>query len=165
MNNDTGEANRLRTEARKMNGLMNKTTCVRLAWSDNDYAPMLEHQLDADLRDDLAQIFPNAAGPLAGIEAATFGDLLFHPQPSTPALRLVKEFAKRLNENAWLAYPEDVATVLYYAAIVAAELRAHTAITDLPREEVLKGYRWSRDLAWIPAKLRQLFDEALADAK
>ena len=152
----------MRAEARSLDGLMDEATLVRQAWANNDYAPMIEHQLDAELVDDLVRIFPNATETLAGIGALTFGDLLSHPAPSVPALRLVKEFAKQLGKNAWLAYPEPVANVLYFAAIAAAECQAQANITELPRPEVLKGYRWARAQVWTPAGLKGLFENALA---
>jgi hypothetical protein len=153
----------LQAEARGMDRIMDQTTRVRQAWKDADYGPIIEHQLDADLFDDLVRLFPNAAETLGGSGVSTFGELLFHPQPAEPALRLVKEFAKQLGENAWLAYPEEVANVLYYAAIAAAECHARTALTGLPREETLKGYRWAWARTWLPARLKELFAEALAE--
>lgn len=156
------ETEQLQVKARNMDRLMDQTTRVRQAWQDNDFGPIIEHQLDADLFDDLVRLFPNAAETLGGGSAATFGELFFRPQPAVPALRLVKDFAKQLGENAWLAYPEEVANVLYYAAIAAAECHAQVAITQLPRDEVLKGYRWAQARPWIPERLRDLFEGALA---
>ena len=153
----------MRVKDRHLDGLMDDTSCARRAWTNRDYGPIIEHQLDADLPDDLLRLFPNAVETLAGLDVSTFGELLFHPAPSVPALRLIKEFAKQLGENAWLAYPEDVANILYYAAIAAAECHAQEAITQLPREEVLKGYRWAQARPWIPERLRDLFESALAN--
>lgn len=162
MNNPAQETNSLNMEARKMNGFMNETTDMRFAWTEADYLPMLEHQLDARLMDDLVRIYPKAVKILKEHTTSTFGDLIFCPTPSIPVLRKVKDFAKQLYENANLAYPEDVAIFLYYSVIVAAELHARTAISELPRTEVLRGYRWSRDRLWAPPKLKSLFEEALA---
>ena len=162
MNPTPLEMEQMRTEARRLDGLMDDTTCARQAWTIRDYGPIIDHQLDADLSDDLLRLFPNAAETLAGLGVSTFGELLFHPTPSVPALHLVKEFAKQLGGNAWLAYPEEVANVLYFAAIAAADCHAHAAITKLPREEVLKGYRWASTRVWILARLKDLFEDALA---
>ena len=162
MDNNQWEAERIHAEARNMDRIVNTTTRLSQTWTDNDYGPMIEHQLAANLSDDLVRIFPNATDVLKGIESTTFGQLLFQAHPPVPALLLIKEFAKQLGENAWLAFPEEVANVLYYASIAAAELHAHATITQLPREEVIKGYRWSQAQAWIPTRLKELFENILS---
>lgn len=150
-------------EARILGGLLNKTTYVRLVWSEDDYGPMLRHQLDARLADDLRVSFPDEADTIAEAGGLTFGELLLHPRPPVGALRLVKTFAKRLNRQAHSAYPEDVATALYFASIAAARLHARVAITSLPRDALHKGWRWAAERAWIPDELKRLFARALEE--
>lgn len=157
-----GGHQKLKAEARKLNGLMIETTHESVTWTDQDYGPMIEHQMNAPLANDLAQLIPDAGDTLAETPIRTLKELFSHPHPPASILRLVKEFAKQLRRNARFAYPEHVATVLYYASIAAAESRSHTAITNLPRQEIRKGYAWSRDQSWIPPELRRLFEEALA---
>lgn len=150
---------RRQTEARILVNLMDETTSSHSAWRDGDYGAILLHQLNAAVVSDLTQLFPDVH--LDQLYDRSFRDLLLHPDPPIEALRLVKEFAKQLNHRAQLAYPQDVATVLYFASIAAAELRTGTVITELPRPEVLSGYRWAAHRPWISADIKGLFDEAV----
>lgn len=125
---------------------------------------MLRHQLDASLHEDLSLVFRSARAALADVSIRTFGELLHHPAPPVEALRMVKDFAKQLHSQARHAYPEDVATVLYFASIAAAALRAGAAISNLPASKRHEGYAWARSRTWLPTELKPLFDEALKKA-
>jgi len=153
---------KLKTEARILKGLMDETTHERVTWTDRDFGPMIEHQMKAPLAGDLGQLLPDINDTLSETPIRTFRELLCHPHPPASVLRLVKDFAKQLLRSSQYAYPEQVATVLYYASIAAAETRIQTKITNLPRSEIHKGYAWSRAQSWIPEDLRRLFEEALA---
>ncbi len=150
---------RRQTEARILGNLMDETTSARTSWRDSDYGAILVHQLNAALVSDLTQLLPDVRN--SQLPDRSFRELLLSPDPSLEALRLVKDFAKQLSRRAQLAYPEDVATVLYYASIAVAELRTRTVITELPRRDVLNGYRWAADRPWMPADIKGLFDEAV----
>ncbi len=141
---------------------MEETTHERVTWADRDYGPMIEHQMNAPLAGDLGQLIPDIRDTLAETPVRTFRELLLHPHPPASVLRLVKDFAKQLCRSPQYAYPEQVATVLYYATLAAAETRIHIAITNLPRSEIRRGYTWAHNRPWIPPDLSRLFEEALA---
>lgn len=153
----------LETEGGALGRLLQETSHTHSMWSGPDYGPILQHQLNAPLGADLAQLLAHTEETLSGLSIHTFGELLLHPNPSVPALRLVKEFAKQLSENARFAYPRPVATMLYYASICAAWLRTRTRITTLSDSEIRKGLQWALKQAWLPASLKPLFVECAHD--
>lgn len=154
----------LHKDVRSLGQILDETSSSESTWSVQDYGAILQHQLDAPLGADLAHFFVHSKETLSGIPIRTFGELLLHPHPPLPALQLVKDFAKQLIQNAQLAYPRPVATILYYASIAAARTRTATWISELPQKELMKGLRWARKQVWVSAKLRPLFEEAMAAA-
>jgi hypothetical protein len=131
------------------------------AWREDEFGELFEHQLAAGLREDLGLFFDNVEGALAGSGVITFGDLLGAEQPPVSLLRMVRQFAKKLAGQP-SQYPGDVALALYYAAIAAAQARAGASISSMSRAELQRGYAWAGRLAWMPERLRPLFEEASA---
>src|SRR5205823_4989142 len=97
-----------------------------------------------------------AAGPADGKAPPlnSFGDLLSHPRPPLELLELTKEFAKTSDTRASSPLPPEVATVLYYAAIVAARLRHGAGITGLGARDLRDGIAWALRQPWLDGRVR-----------
>ena len=157
-----------------------KTASVRLSrlmgdepaapeWSEKDLEAILRHQLSVPLERDLGREFVSLDSRLSdlsypeqfrGLSRMTFGELLLHPRPPEEALQLVKRFAKARKSDPIPLLPGEVATAIYYAAVVAAELRLNRSISTLRREELRAGVQWAISQGWIVDPLRSLFVEA-----
>jgi hypothetical protein len=119
-------------------------------WSEGDNAAMIHHLLDS----------PIPGNPNSSATASTFGRLLASHNPDVDQLRRVKEFAKSCRTNPQSGLPEDIATVLYYAAIAAARLRCGHAISQLSVVELRDGIKWALTRDWLPDPLKHLFQDA-----
>ena len=139
----------------------------RGGWAPHELADVLRHQLRAPLLFDqgaMAAMAAAAAGggaPAAGeAPPGSFEDLFRHPRPPLPLLRLTKDFAKAADRPSDGPIPAEVATVLYYAAIVAALLRHGERISQLRDDELSAGVTWALEQPWLDGALRTLFVEA-----
>jgi hypothetical protein len=147
-------------------------------WRPDELGQILKHQLEAPLLFDLGTSHDPATGgparaaradedaPVAadpgGTEVSNFGELFLHARPPLPLLRLTKRFAKTSDRRQTNPLPEEVATVLYYAAIVAALLRHGQRISRVSESTLREGVDWVLQQPWLSAALRGLFDEAHA---
>jgi hypothetical protein len=113
---------------------------------------VLRHQLGAALREDLGRFAPASADPTP----ATFGELLHHPDPPLELLEGVRRFAKAQRDQVGSALPEEVAAVLYYAAIVAARLRCRQRLSHLDDDALAAGLRWALGQPWLDDPTRTL---------
>lgn len=134
-------------------------------WSADDMAAILRHQLTAPLRADLAATNPRAGKTLdivsrIGPPPATFGELFSHPRPPLELLELAKDFGKALRKDASCGVPAGVATVIYYASIVVAQLRWGRRISDLDDAALRRGVDWALAQPWLDAASRDIFKEA-----
>jgi hypothetical protein len=132
-------------------------------WSASDLAAILRHQLKAPLRADLSSTNPDAGKTLDTVSAATpapatFGELFAHPHPPLELLELAKEFGKALRRDPAGGVPAEVATVIYYASIVAARLRCGRQISDLDEATLRRGIQWALARPWLDAAIRALFE-------
>lgn len=127
-------------------------------WLPVEFDAVLRHQLDAPLRTAGRQP-PESATSAADIR--TFRELFQHPQPPLGLLKQTKDFAKAHREHTNSPLPHDVATVLYYASIVAARVRLGERITSLDDAALRQGIAWGVALPWLDEGLRALFDEGL----
>jgi hypothetical protein len=128
-----------------------------LSWSDEDLAAILRHELQIRLQVELG---PRVEGVCASELQQTFGELLTSALPSLPLLRASKEFAKANRSDPQAFLPGEVATVLYYAAIVAARLRWRARISQLSLADLLGGIDWTLARPWLAPSLSPLFAEA-----
>jgi hypothetical protein len=137
-------------------------------WGPDDLGEILRHQLAAPILfgPDPAADRPTGAGPGGAGKApvpplSNFGDLLTHPAPPLELLRLTKEFAKASDTRPQCPLPKEVATALYYAAILAALLRHGQRITELSDRSLRSGAEWGLRQPWLPAQLRPLYQLGL----
>jgi hypothetical protein len=126
-------------------------------WSDDDLAAILRHQLQLPLQGELA---PSIEGASAADLRQTFGELLTSALPCLPLLRAAKEFAKANRSDPDALLPGEVATVLYYAAILSARLRWRARISELGPPDLLGGIDWALSRPWLAPPLANLFREA-----
>jgi len=159
---DPDDTDTIKEQATVMQRLLDATTVTNATWTNRDMGSILAHQLGAPLIKDLVRVLPDAESALTAMDDTprTFGELLQHRHPPVDILRMVKDFAKQLHKMAHNAYPEQVATLLYYAAIATAQVRTNTCITDLPPQSLHKGYAWALTQTWLTPDLRTLFEEA-----
>ena len=130
-------------------------------WCAADLAAILRHQFDAPLAGDLAQLDEAAASFVAArcsdvaAPVRTFGDLLHHPSPPIKLLELTKRFAQAML-SADRAVPKEVATVLYFASIVAARTRCRRRITSMSDRDLRDRLRRLVGQPWLDARTRLL---------
>jgi len=147
--------------AGSLGSLLDASESTGAGWTAADYGSLLEHQLAARLSDDLSRFFTDVPAAIAGIENHTFRELLGTPCPSLPALKMVRHFAKQLITGNDGTYPDEVARVLYFASIAAAQVHGGERITKLEPVQLREGYAWARYQPWLTVDLRALFDKAL----
>jgi hypothetical protein len=139
-------------------------------WRPSELGEILKHQLEAPLVFDLGTVdgplsddpSPAAVDSADASRVSSFGELFLHPRPPLPLLRLTKRFAKTSDRRRANPVPEEVATVLYYAAIVAALLRHGERISRVSDSTLREGVDWVLEQEWVGGPLRRLFDEARA---
>ncbi len=131
-----------------------------------DPAVILRHQLQAPLTEELSS---SIAGMRIQLELEPaylkFEDLFHNPHPPIEVLTRAKDYAKACRSNPELLPPE-VATVLYYAALVAARVHLNATITQLSETEYREGVRVGdcAALGWM-RRTKGLFREGLEKAK
>jgi hypothetical protein len=129
-------------------------------------AAILKHQLSAPLEPDLGAVERPDHGERWEHETptptwpATFGELMHHPRPPVALLERVKVFAKASKVKATGPLPPQVATILYFASIVVAQLRCDARITGLDDDAILKGTQWALAQSWLDQPTRAIFEEA-----
>jgi len=97
-----------------------------------------------------------------GLLIQSLGDLLRHPHPPVELLEATKAFARAHRQAACKAMPSEVATVLYYASIVAARVGGGERISGLDDDQLRRGLLWVLDQTWINDATRQLIQDGLA---
>ncbi|MBI2929410.1 MAG: hypothetical protein HYY24_27405 [Verrucomicrobia bacterium] len=134
-------------------------------WQPEELDAILRHQLAAPL-DWEATRAPRELAPAsatacpAAATINTLDDLFHHPCPPVELLRLAKDFAKANREHPSGALPPAVATVVYFASIVAARARLGARITSLDDDAVRAGCEWVLAQSWVDGRTRELFGAA-----
>jgi hypothetical protein len=128
-----------------------------LCWSADDLKSILQHELQLPLQAELGSKIDGASSDEL---QQSFGDLLSSPLPPLPLLRAVKEFAKANRNDPKALIPGELATMLYYAAILAARLRWRAKISELTVTDLLGGVDWALSRRWLASSLAPLFHEA-----
>ena len=155
------------SKTRSLAGLMKLSGDEPATWAADELAAVLRHQLAAPLEYDLRTLAPGgektitemSAKVSSGPRPRNFGDLIRNPSPPLDLLRLMKDFSRAGRDSGSL--PPEVATVLYYAAIVVALLRHGARITELGDVALRKGVEWSIAQGWTGDELRAVFTESL----
>jgi hypothetical protein len=137
-------------------------------WTSHELGDILEHQLIAPLAPDLETI---EGGPAAmrratddghGPPICTFRDLFSHPNPPEDLLDLVKRFAKQCRRQPESPLPDEIATILYFLAIVVARLRRGRRISGLDDQSLDAGLHWALDQSWLDNVTRAVLQDGLA---
>ena len=119
------------------------------AWSADDRAAALRHQLAAPLLPDLiaAPGAPRRIETLATRPNAphNFAELFTSPSPAPELLAAAKQWARHVRSDPASPLCEGPATVLYFAAIAAALVHHREKITSLSVAELRDGFAWSQD--------------------
>jgi hypothetical protein len=132
-------------------------------WSPEELGVILRHQLAVPLAIDLRDAAEEARSALdsAPVSLMTFADLLHHPAPEVAMLQRIKRFAKARKSNPNGPLPEEVATVIYYAAIAVALKRCQLRITSMDDAALVAGCGWVLLQAWVDDDTKALFRETL----
>lgn len=133
-----------------------------MGWTITDLREILQHQLSAPLRADLARLssaFVHRFDAFAGISNGTLslGDILSAEVPELQQLYLIKDFAKRAIAPDDASLPEEVGAILYYASISCAWLKLNARIHSLNDLALKTGLSWVVQQAWVPPQLQALF--------
>ncbi len=135
-------------------------------WEATDLHAILCHQLDAEVEFDLThfggiakETVTSVAGSRESKGPCTFGRLFTDLNPPLEMLDMTRRFAKRSRTQGPDGMPDEIATVLYYAAIAAARLRHEASISKLDDRSLLDGLDWALDQPWLVASLRGLLAE------
>ena len=136
----------------------------RPLWRPGELSAILKHQLSAPLELDLAFGGPapprhSPAGPGQGPAIESFRDLLHHPNPPIELLESTKEFAKACRARPDAPLPDEIATILYLLAIVAATTRCRRRITKLDDQSLLRKLDWAVGQPWVDESTRALLRE------
>jgi hypothetical protein len=93
---------------------------------------------------------------------SSVGDALSDDRPQLGALQRIKEHAKSLRVAIPPAVPPEVASVLYYAAILAARVSLGMRVSTLDDATLRQGARWCLAQRWLDEPRRALFARAAA---
>jgi hypothetical protein len=150
------------SNSRQLAAVLSLATDEDIAWPADDLGAVLRHQLSAPLEIDAGNMDEAAVLRLVagrrGLLVRSYGELLLHQRPPLPLLRAVKSFAKRCRLARRGALPREVATVLYFAAIVAALSRCGQRISSLSTSALREGVAWVLAQPWVQDPLRGLFE-------
>lgn len=155
--------------SRKLAKLIDRSSDSPTIYHGANPAVILRHQLDAPLAEELSSPICGAedrSEPLDGLDPSlrTFADLFQHANPPVELLRRAKDFAKSCRANPDLLPPE-VATLLYYTAIVVARLRHDAKITELDDAGLRSGSEWAIAQPWVDERMKALFRQGLEKLK
>jgi hypothetical protein len=131
-------------------------------WSETDLGAILQHQLDSPL-----DLEPRQPGPsdsrhadrmsrTAPAAICTLRELFDDAQPPIELLERTKQFAKDCRSRADGPVPDEVATVIYLAAIVAARSKCGRAISQLDDVALRHALDWALSQPWLDAEIRDL---------
>jgi hypothetical protein len=137
------------------------------AWQPEELGAILRHQLEAPMQLDLGTI-PEADQRQSALTSAArhpairnLRELFAHPAPPLEMLEAAKDLAKALRNRPDAPVPPEIATVLYFEAIVVARLRCGQTISHLDEPSLKKGVQWALAQPWLDEGSLQCFREAL----
>jgi len=138
---------------------------VGTLWEPNELGAVLRHQLDAPVDFDLSCFGPAPGETLRSLRASgttsitSFRDLLEHPTPPLELLQWTKKFAKSCRSRTDGPLPDEIATVLYFLAIVTALVKCNQRISRLDDQSLKYGLRWALSLKWIDDATRRALED------
>jgi hypothetical protein len=143
--------------------VLDETEQLRACWLPEELGSILRHQLSAPVQfhasDEPTRPPPNPdqqSSP-SPVPIRTFDELFHHPHPPIELLRRTHQFAKiNLSRSGSLLLPE-IATLLYYAAIILAQVRWNERITRLDAAALEQGRRWILDQPWVDERTKGIF--------
>jgi hypothetical protein len=144
------------SDPRRLADLLEREPDAARVWTADELAAVLRHQLAVPLHLDLDGAADDEA------MRRSFGDLLADPHPPVNVLDRVKLFAKAARTRADGGLPPEVATVLYYASIAAADARCGRRITRLADAALREGYEWVLAQPWAGDPCAAAVREGLA---
>jgi hypothetical protein len=154
------------SNARMLAGLVSLAGDQPDQWSAAELESMWRHQLKAPLTFDLSTVSKKVQETITSATQAdpqpleSFGDLLKHRRPPLELLQWMKDFAKAQTSEGTIA--TEIATTLYYTAIVLAILRCHQKISGLDESTLRRGISMVIDQKWLDGGTRQIMNDGLA---
>ena len=137
-------------------------------WNATDLHAILRHQLETDIEFDLTHFGGDVKETLVSVTASqvekgcrTFEQALTTADTPLELLDLIRRFAKRLRANESEELPDEVATVLYFAAIAAARLHHGASLSKLDDQTLQEGLSWGLEQSWLTESLRNLFSKTV----
>jgi hypothetical protein len=154
----------LKSAAPQLAKILGSTGLDGECWLPADLPGLLRCQWDAAIDFDLADESSDNCGKTLSSAAQsrirTFGDLLLHPAPPLPLLKLAKGFFKSKSRGSRDQHPKcDVAYLFYLLVILAARCRLRETISRLTDKNLERGIEWSLRQAWLQGEARQLMVE------
>lgn len=167
-----GEHSRDKLDPRKVDPetlapLMELAPVESRAWSRDELAAVLQHQLAAPVRVDLAGLDADEARKLLGLSESqglmlkSYRDMLGHAQPPVELLEMTKRFAKASAAHPDGPLPREVGMYLYFASIIVAMTRLGRRISHLDDQAIHEGADWLLHQPWIGQDERALLEEGL----
>jgi len=86
--------------------------------------------------------------------------LLQNPETDIALLRQIKEYGKRLSDEAQSKTEYRVANTIYYAAIACALVFQRRRLTTFSFKDLEQSFLHLNEKSWIPVSLRSLFKKA-----
>ena len=136
-------------------------------WQAEDLRDILRHQLDVPLDMELLlHEAPTSAGTRKDPTTAeraypSLAALLADTDAPLPLLKRLKDYTKAASNSPDSPLPEEIATVLYFAAIAAALVRHTQRISGLGNDGLKWGFSWAMGETWVADEMRPLFAEAM----
>ena len=97
---------------------------------------------------------------IAALAGEPIGKLLRDPKTDIAAIRMTKDYGRRLSENAESEAEHHTANTIYYAAIAHALVCHDLKITRYSYEDLQKSFFQLSRQNWIPENLCDLFKKA-----
>ena len=97
---------------------------------------------------------------LTVISGAPLGNYLTNPSSKPVVLRHIKDHAKTLGGSAKSKMQEEVAKIVYFAAIAAALAFHQTRLSEQSYQDLQRSFQLCGRQDWIPKDLAKLFAEA-----
>lgn len=134
-------------------------------WKADELADVLRHQLAAPAEFGENAVDDACSTPALDASSPERGwcinELLLQPNPPINLLTQLKNFAKGQALDPGHVLPQDIAIVLYYAAICSARLHCQQRITELDDRSLATGLSQLMSCTWLDPAIRSMFTESL----